>query len=295
MTRRGGRWFVALVGLLLALALAPAAESGASGGPKAVTEHFVIEETAFDEITSAFCGFPVEQYLKWRLVSVSVFPNEQRGHNLLGGPTRYSWTNLDTGRSIEFLNTVTFHDSFTVSGSSFKSVFRVQGLNYRVRTPLGNFTSAGSSAIGVAGTFDEQGMLTSIDVFGHVFTPNFFHAYPVLCVFLGAVDSDHDYLPDTQGIRTEEAFGTDPHDPDTDGDGYLDGVEVANETDPGNAQSHPQGAIGDVDKDDDYLDDGTEVFIRTDPTNPDTDGDGYLDGLEWHIYGTDPGDAGSHP
>jgi hypothetical protein len=105
-----------------------------------------------------------------------------------------------------------------------------------------------------------------------------------------------DYLPDSQGIRTEEAFGTDPSNPDTDGDGYLDGIEVGNETDPTNPASHPQDAIGQIDKDADFLPDGDELlFWGTDPTDPDTDDDGFLDGIEAILDETDPTDPTSHP
>ena len=58
------------------------------------------------------------------------------------------------------------------------------------------------------------------------------------------VDSDNDGLPDTQ----EAQLGTDPHNPDTDGDGLTDGDEV--------------------------------LIWKTDPLNSDTDGDGYPDGRE---------------
>jgi Bacterial TSP3 repeat len=286
-----GLLLVVVILTLGGLGFASAARSNAD----VFTERVVIDETAFDEITSDYCGFPVETRTQARLVFISHEVNGTRFLNVSAGPTRLTHTNLETGRSIQALSTVVFQDSFVVSGSSFKGVFRGQGLNYLIRTPKGTFTSGGSVALGIKATLDESGALTSVDVFGHVFTPHLFHYYPVLCVYLGAIDSDDDFLPDTQGIRTEEAFGTDPNDPDTDGDGYLDGLEVANETDPQNPASHPQGAIGDIDKDDDYLEDGTEVFIGTDSTDPDTDDDGYLDGLEWYVYGTDPADAGSHP
>lgn len=58
------------------------------------------------------------------------------------------------------------------------------------------------------------------------------------------IDSDNDGLTDEQ----EKKLGTDPHNPDTDGDGLFDGEEV-------------------------------NVY-HTDPLNPDTDGDGYKDGVE---------------
>ncbi|MCA9538576.1 MAG: hypothetical protein KC620_06790 [Myxococcales bacterium] len=89
----------------------------------------------------------------------------------------------------------------------------------------------------------------------------------------------------TDGL--ELSFGTDPLNPDTDGDGLLDGVEDVDqdgsfddgETDPRNR-----------DTDGDGLEDGEEdanlngiwgpVDGETDPRNPDTDGDGLTDGIE---------------
>lgn len=67
-----------------------------------------------------------------------------------------------------------------------------------------------------------------------------------------SADPDGDRLSNEQ----ERLLGTDPNNPDTDGDG---------------------------------LSDGDEVFIwSTDPTNPDTDGDGLTDGEEVLRYGTNP-------
>jgi hypothetical protein len=90
----------------------------------------------------------------------------------------------------------------------------------------------------------------------------------------GQLDSDGDGLTDGE----ENRLGTDPFNPDTDGDELGDGREV-NElgTDPLN-----------TDSDGDTLTDGDEVLRRsTDPLNPDTDGDGLSDGDEVR-RGTDP-------
>lgn len=65
------------------------------------------------------------------------------------------------------------------------------------------------------------------------------------------VDSDQDTLSD---VRENEA-GTDPKNPDTDGDGITDGREV--------------------------------FYFQTDPKNPDTDGDGFTD-LDEIKNGNDP-------
>lgn len=81
------------------------------------------------------------------------------------------------------------------------------------------------------------------------------------------VDSDKDGLDDAR----EKELGTNPNNPDTDGDGLTDGQEVlVYHTNPLKA-----------DTDGDGLSDADEVLIwKTDPLNPDTDGDGYPDGEE---------------
>ena len=80
----------------------------------------------------------------------------------------------------------------------------------------------------------------------------------------------------------ESRLGTDPRNPDSDGDGLPDGDEVNDhETDP---------LLEDTD--DDGLADGYEVSTTgTDPLEADTDGDEVTDGDEWYIRGTDPLDA----
>jgi hypothetical protein len=70
-------------------------------------------------------------------------------------------------------------------------------------------------------------------------------------------DPDHDGLTNLQEFQ----FGTDPHNPDTDGDGLTDGQEV--------------------------------LIYHTNPLVADTDGDGIPDGLEVQL-GTDPLDPNSH-
>jgi len=69
----------------------------------------------------------------------------------------------------------------------------------------------------------------------------------------------------------EKRIGTDPLNPDTDGDGLKDGEEVKTyKTDPLNP-----------DTDGDKLRDGEEVFqYKTNPLDPDTDHDGLQDGYE---------------
>ncbi len=91
----------------------------------------------------------------------------------------------------------------------------------------------------------------------------------------GELDSDGDGLPDWLELQ----IGTDPFNPDTDGDGLSDGEEhLVYFTDPLNP-----------DTDYDGLTDGAEVHVYgTDPLNPDTDGGGVRDGHEVMEDGTDP-------
>ena len=68
----------------------------------------------------------------------------------------------------------------------------------------------------------------------------------------GLLDSDGDDLLDDE----EAVYGTDPYNPDTDGDGLTDGEEVK--------------------------------IYKTNPLHPDTDLDGLSDGAEVHLHGTSP-------
>jgi outer membrane protein OmpA-like peptidoglycan-associated protein len=137
----------------------------------------------------------------------------------------------------------------------------------------------------------------------------------------GASDKDEDGLTK----REEQEIGTDPNNPDSDGDGLKDGEEVrvyitdplnydtdadalkdgleVNKygTDPVKADTDADMLTDgmevnsyktdplDNDTDDDLLDDGKEVNkYKTDPLNADSDGDGLIDGNEINKYRTDP-------
>lgn len=96
--------------------------------------------------------------------------------------------------------------------------------------------------------------------------------------FLGTSESDDE---DNDGLTNaqERRFGTDPKNPDTDGDGLSDGDEVKK------YRTNPLRS----DTDGDGLSDGDEVLkYHTDPLKWDTDGDGLSDGDEVLKYHTDP-------
>ena len=114
----------------------------------------------------------------------------------------------------------------------------------------------------------------------------------------GTSDDDMDGLMK----KEEKLLGTDPKNPDTDGDGLKDGEEVNKyKTDPLKADTDGDGLTdGDevmkyktdplkADTDGDGLNDNDELMkYKTDPLKADTDGDGLKDGDELMKYKTDP-------
>ncbi|MEO9892491.1 Ig-like domain-containing protein, partial [Aurantibacter sp.] len=104
-------------------------------------------------------------------------------------------------------------------------------------------------------------------------------------------DCDDDGLTEQE----ENTMGTDPTNPDTDGDGVLDGQEVTDNTNPldncdfvlENQTLTPSQEWYAIDCDGDMLTNQEEIPLGTDPNNPDTDGDQIMDGQEIND-GTDP-------
>jgi hypothetical protein len=78
-------------------------------------------------------------------------------------------------------------------------------------------------------------------------------------------DADGDGLADADELE----IGSDPHNPDTNGDGIPDGAAYAAGL-----------SVTDPDMDHDGLTNVQERLLGTDPFNPDTDGDGVPDGID---------------
>ena len=97
--------------------------------------------------------------------------------------------------------------------------------------------------------------------------------YKKVCLLMVQNNSDRDIDSDNDGKSNLEElnYRLDPFNPDTDGDGLMDGEELIK------YHSDPKS----VDTDIDGLGDYDEIFIyKTDINNPDTDNDGYQDGEE---------------
>ena len=66
---------------------------------------------------------------------------------------------------------------------------------------------------------------------------------------------------DEDGLLDESVYGSDPSNPDSDGDGWLDGFEVSQERDPMDPDSHPYtgGWLIDADCNDEILGTGADI------------------------------------
>ena len=105
--------------------------------------------------------------------------------------------------------------------------------------------------------------------------------HPKAVVLAVGPDNDSDGLTNAM----ERVYGTDPNNPDSDGDFLQDGFEVDHALD-------PMAAV--LDPDEDGLNNDTEIAIGTDPLNPDTDSDSFLDGEEVE-YLANPLDSNETP
>ncbi|MDP3900154.1 MAG: L,D-transpeptidase family protein [bacterium] len=106
--------------------------------------------------------------------------------------------------------------------------------------------------------------------------------FVIILLFIGIIpvyanldsDRDLDGVPDKDEIGK---FYTNPDNPDTDGDGFNDWVELNSGFSPYTAASVK---LEDNDADNDGLSDRKEISYGTNPVSADTDGDGFSDKVE---------------
>ena len=118
----------------------------------------------------------------------------------------------------------------------------------------------------------------------------------------GVPDGDQDGLGDT----FEEDNSLDPDNPDTDGDGYSDALELIARSDPFLSSSRPtrvappapdgvnRTGAAPRDSDGDGISDAIEPLNATRTNSRDSDTDGFSDGVEF-LMGSDPNDASNIP
>ena len=163
---------------------------------------------------------------------------------------------------------ITFYDNSNAIGSPIHFVLQSGGTSLKTVA----WTAVGGNhqfkaVISGASSISENGTRTGINA-------NVVSQTEVIFV---DVDADGDGIPNTQ----ETANGTNPNNPDTDGDGSNDGIDPAptipNVTDGPDTDNDGISDKADTDMDNDGLYNWEEKKLGTNPLKYDTDGDGYND------------------
>jgi hypothetical protein len=167
------------------------------------------------------------------------------------------------GQTAQLTVTATYPDNSTkdVSGGSSGTNFTTSNASIASITPDGLVTAVASGTVVIQATNDgASGILTLQVVLGgasHGGLPDSWitaHGLNINDPTLPFEDPDHDGLTNLQEFQQ----GTDPNNPDTDGDGLNDGDEVN--------KYHTSPLLPDTDGD--RIPDGVEVQTGTDPLNP---------------------------
>jgi hypothetical protein len=168
---------------------------------------------------------------------------------------------LDAGDANIF---VTGDGSAWTSGPLPKTLNRALGPQNVVAVTVGQGHFAALSAEGTVWTWGTNGSGQLGDgTFDAKDEPGLIDGLRLVENVSAGEDPDGDWLTDAE----EHRWGTDPHTPDTNGDGIPDGLAVAL----GLSPTHP-------DMDGDGVGNATELELGTDPFDADTDGDGFPDG-----------------
>ncbi|MDI6916224.1 MAG: hypothetical protein QMC80_00325 [Thermoplasmatales archaeon] len=219
----------------------------------------------------------------------------------------YAWMDIDKELNVNFAYGDHAGGSYTKFGDTTGEWLGGTPAYIKINVPKNGVGSPGAN-----NTLEKPDAITHRDN-KYAATPGTIHGVDFTATgrnytFPYIIDTDGDGIPNNE-------------DPDDDNDGYSDLVEIAEGTDPLNANSKP------ADNDNDYIPDSTDPdddndgmpdnwentyglnpFVNdasedpdndnltnlkeyqhnTDPTNPDTDGDGLTDGEEVVTYGTDP-------
>ncbi|MCL5991452.1 MAG: outer membrane beta-barrel protein, partial [Bacteroidetes bacterium] len=242
------------------------------------------------ELTLSYNFFPTQTFVPHLFAGVGFMSFEPKiGDSGYEGATpnnasgKYEKSNLEFPLGIGFETYL--NDDLVLNGHV---TYRLTGTDYLddLADPLYAGSSQSATQSKYAGSKGDDKLLT----FGIGLT----------YYILGETDYDGDGLTNDR----ERELGTDPHNPDTDGEGLKDGEEVDfYHTNPKNPDTDGDGLTDydepfkyktsnvKADTDADGVNDGEELTRRIDPLNPDTDGDKLIDGDEVNKYNTNPLDS----
>jgi outer membrane protein OmpA-like peptidoglycan-associated protein len=259
-------------------------------------------------IARALLRFGVSEYLN---LEVGAGYGQYTGYDLGKDYYKTMIYPLDLRLQIKFMNAETYPYIFLGAGGLYYQVDNFPDLTPQMKeVDDAGFAGVAPAGIGVQIRLTETAALDINGGFAITTTDNLNYykngdppdAYYFVGLGLlfggGPTDEDNDGLMSDR----EKQLGTDPRNPDTDGDGLNDGDEVLKyATNPLNRDSDGDGLTDGeevnkyktdplkADTDGDGLNDREEVMnYKTDPLKADTDGDGLSDGDEVRKYKTDP-------